>query len=118
MSRLLVRLLDGRHFGKRRLTLSWVTTKWEKRDAWIGVFWNRTEYDEGLSVYICPIPFRVIEVHFEPCEVEDVPCEFTFNQYDTGPVEGCIHGKGHLLDGIPHEREDGWTYQPTGDLRG
>lgn len=39
-------------------------------------------------------------------------CTFVFNNQDTGPVEQCVHSDDHLAHGLPHLRDDGYTYMP------
>lgn len=34
--------------------------KFEPRDLWVGVFWDRRE--DGLHVYACPLPAVVLHV--------------------------------------------------------
>jgi hypothetical protein len=32
--------------------------KWEPRDVWVGLFWDRRQ--DGLHIYVCLVPLLVI----------------------------------------------------------
>ena len=38
-----------------------ISLKFEPRDIWIGLFWDKRR--DGLHVYVCPIPLVVIHWH-------------------------------------------------------
>lgn len=38
------------------LRLEFVFSKWEPRDLWVGVFWDHLPDDDGIAIYLCPLP--------------------------------------------------------------
>ncbi len=75
-------LEEGRKWGLRLFQLfirSWrfsINIKFEPRDLWIGIYWNRDvwvdiayERNIDLSIYICILPMIPIRVWFEGHDV-------------------------------------------------
>lgn len=66
---------SGRHTDQETNPMrlkSW-RIKFEPRDLWVGVYWNRPpaaplrafHERRALDVYICPLPTLLLELHFE-----------------------------------------------------
>lgn len=45
-----------------------IRIKFELRDIWVGVFWDKRP--DGLHVYVCPVPLIVIHWHRPRRELE------------------------------------------------
>ena len=43
------------------MRLRYAFTKFEPRDIWVGVFWDRLP-DGWIAIYVCPIPMLVVRV--------------------------------------------------------
>lgn len=48
------------------MTFEW---KYEPRDVWVGLFWDRRK--DGLHIYVCPVPLIVLHWVFPPPRRED-----------------------------------------------
>jgi len=74
--------------------------------GWVALGYFR--YRKRIESLLAAIPATLAKANV----ALDDRCNFIFNAHDTGPVEQCVHDRTHLHHGIPHLREDGFTYMP------
>lgn len=91
--------LDPKYWGPAPIWTIWmrvtraVSVKFERRDVWVGWFWDRRK--DGVYHYVCPVPMVVIHWvrRFKPCGTCGHAAEHHLGS------SGCWYGAGILSDG-------------------